>query len=302
LLQLATADAGRSEVSCEPFALDQLAADIESIMRPIADGKRLKLDVNWQSTAQTMPRFDEWRLRQIALNLVSNAVRYTNEGRVDVELIYDGRQMLLRVTDTGIGIAPEFQETIFEPLNRGALHGREGAGLGLSIVRQLVDQMGGKIAVQSALGVGSRFQVSLPQTDSSAPAAGVSSEPELRLPNRRILIIDDDSDVADMLVWSLGEVGFQVRALYDPMPVDAVVKEFSPGLLIVDIELGARSGLAITQDLRVKRFAGSIIVYSGASDAATQQAAKTAGADLFLAKPVDMPKFLAWMKKLLPTA
>ncbi len=304
LLHLAAADNNNAPLQSHPFALDQLADDIESIMRPMADSKRLRLSVDWQSTAQKMPVFDDLRLRQILLNLVSNAVRYTREGRVDVELMYDGEQLIARVTDTGIGIAPEFHDSIFEPLNRGAQQGCEGAGLGLSIVRQLVEKMGGKITFQSAVGIGTRFQVLVPEQTPSenVPPVTDRAEPPLRIRSERVVIVDDDPDVAEMLVWSLHEVGFVPRLMHDPDAVYQHVAEQPPGLMIIDVDLGMRSGLAVTQELRLRGYTGSIIVFSGANNTNTRQAAKAAGADAFLAKPLDMPKFLSWMKRLLPSS
>lgn len=302
LLHLAAADNGSAPLLAHPFALEQLAEDVESIIRPMADGKRLRLNVDWHSTVQKMPVFDDLRLRQILLNLVSNAVRYTREGKVDVELRYDGDRLTMRVTDTGIGIASEYQETIFEPLNRGAQQGCDGAGLGLSIVKQLVEQMGGTIALQSAVGVGTRIQIVLPERAAAVEPVAARTEPSLRIQSERVIIVDDDPDVAEMLVWSLHEIGYLPQLMHDPAALLARVAEQPPGLIIIDVDLGVRSGLAVTQELRLSGYTGSIIVFSGANNTNTRQAAKAAGADAFLAKPLDMPKFLAWMKRLLPGA
>lgn len=286
------------------FGLDELIADIDAIVRPMADGKGLTLAVQAQAEVAHAPCYDPVKIHQVLLNLLGNSVRYTpTGGRVEASLHWDGGELRLTVTDTGIGIAPEYQQRVFEPLNRGAQQGKEGAGLGLSIVRQLVDSMGGSIALQSAVGVGTRVEVRLPQAPPSAggeAAPSAQGEPELKLANRRVLIIDDDPDICELLLWSLREAGYAPEILHDPAHALERVRVLEPGLAIIDVDLGLRSGLAVTQELRLAGFRGAIVVFSGAADHRTRRAAERAGADGFLAKPLEMGRFVDWMKRLIP--
>lgn len=306
LLQLASASSGDAGLQRRPFDLTDMAADIESIIRPMADGKGLKLQVQASNAIERMPVYDDLKLRQILINLLSNAVRYTPSGRVVAALEFDGARLLLSVSDTGIGIAPEYQQRVFEPLNRGAQQGCEGAGLGLSIVRQLVEQMGGSIKLSSAVGVGSRFEVTLPEsappTREQPALAPVSDEPALLLPSNRVLIVDDDPDICDLLLWSLRDIGYEPTVLANPHEVVQRTQLLQPGLVVIDVDLGAQSGLALTQELRLRNYAGAIIVYSGAADTRTRQSAQKAGADAFLPKPLDLRRFLTWLTRLLPAS
>lgn len=306
LLQLASiGQADGPFLQRRPFDLEQLAVDVETVIRPMAQGKGLRLSVQASSHIERMPYFDDLKLQQILINLLSNAVRYTSSGRVEARLDFDGEQLQIDVSDTGIGIAPEYQTRVFEPLNRGAQQGCEGAGLGLSIVKQLVDQMGGRLLLESAVGVGSRFSIVLPEAiaDAGKPAAStptLGDDPPLKLRNRRVLIVDDDPDICELLKWSLRDIGYQPEILADPTLVLARAAELNPGLLLIDVDLGLRSGLAIAQELRLQHFAGALVVFSGAADTRTRQAAERAGADAFLAKPLNLRRLLAWMRGILP--
>lgn len=300
LLELARQGHPEAEMQRHAFALADLAADVELIVRPMADGKGLDLQVTANSSAARLPFFDQVKLHQILVNLISNAVRYTPSGQVRTEISWDGEAIDLVVTDTGIGIAAEYHQRVFEPLNRGAQQGREGAGLGLSIVRQLVESMAGDIRLSSAPGVGTRVHVHLPE-QSQEPIPRVLSatgdEPALQLRNPRVLIVDDDVDICELLQWSLREIGYVTDTLQDAEQLHARAKGFDPGLIIIDVDLGTRSGLLLTQELRLSKYSGSIIVFSGASDARTRAAAVKAGATGFLAKPLDMRRFMRWMQQ-----
>lgn len=306
LLQLASIGQGDGlYLQRRPFVLEQLAADADTIVRPMASGKGLQLAVQASSSIERMPYFDDLKLQQILINLLSNAVRYTISGRIEANLVFDGTQLRIDVSDTGIGIAPEYQKRIFEPLNRGAQQGCEGAGLGLSIVKQLVEQMGGSLQLESAVGVGSRFTIVLPEAiaEEAKPAAStLGDEPPLTLKNNRVLIVDDDPDICELLQWSLRDIGFEPEILGDPTQVLARVAAFKPGLVLIDVDLGVRSGLAIAQELRLQHYPGALVVFSGAADTRTRKAAEKAGADAFLAKPLDLRRLLAWMRGLLPAA
>jgi two-component system, sensor histidine kinase len=285
------------------FDLAALAVEIEDMIRPMTEGKGLALTVTAESSVEGLPCLDDIKLRQILVNLLSNAVRYTRQGRVSAELQFDGQRLSMVVADTGIGIAPEYQQRVFEPLNRGAQQGKDGAGLGLWIVRQLVQRMGGEISLQSVPGVGTRIAVSLPEAPTETPVdkPGIAEEaPPVHLANRRVLVVDDDPDICQLLLWSLRETGYEPEALPDAEQAVERVRAEAPGMVIVDVELGTRSGLALTQELRLAGYKGTIVVFSGAVDTRIRQSAHRAGADAFLPKPLDLKRMLEWLRSQLP--
>jgi signal transduction histidine kinase len=303
LLEMAGDANGELVLATRAFDLSALAADMDEMIRPMTEGKGLALIVSAQSTVERLPVYDDIKLRQILVNLLSNAVRYTRQGRVSAELQFDGQRLSMVVADTGIGIAPEFQQHVFEPLNRGAQQGRDGAGLGLWIVRQLVLRMGGEISLHSVPGVGTRIAVTLPEAPAEAPAEPVAvaeEAPPVHLANRRVLVVDDDPDICQLLLWSLRETGYEPEAIADADQAVERVRANAPGMVIVDVELGTRSGLALTQELRLAGYKGTIVVFSGAVDTRIRQSARRAGADAFLPKPLDLKRMLDWLRSQLP--
>jgi signal transduction histidine kinase len=164
LLSFARLDAGRDELHLQEVDACTLVREVAAVVEPLAADRSLAFcrDV----PAAPLPlRTDPDRLRQVLLNLVGNAVKYTREGEVRLELCAEGGRAVFHVRDTGIGIAPEHLEKIFEPfwqVDPGQRAADGGTGLGLSVVRRMVRLLGGEIAVESEPGRGSTFTVRLP--------------------------------------------------------------------------------------------------------------------------------------------
>jgi PAS domain S-box-containing protein len=166
LLSFARLDAGREEIRMQTVDLRDIASDVAAVMQPLADARGLRLQVPLPNEAVTM-RTDPDKLRQVLLNLVGNAVKYTSQGEVELA-ISDGTEqdVTVRVRDTGVGIAGEHLARIFEPFWQADPMQRNrdgGTGLGLSVVQRLVAMLSGTIHVASASGAGSTFTVTLPR-------------------------------------------------------------------------------------------------------------------------------------------
>jgi signal transduction histidine kinase len=164
ILTFSRLNAGREEVLLESVDLCALVREAAEIVSPLAASRGLALHVRTPDPGATVVT-DAPKVRQILLNLLSNAVRFTDTGEVDVELELDHAAAVLRVRDTGIGIAPEHAEQIFEPfsqITQSLTSHRGGTGLGLTVSRQLVHLLGGEVRLASTLGQGTTFTVSLP--------------------------------------------------------------------------------------------------------------------------------------------
>ena len=172
VLDLAKVEAGRMDFDLTPIALPELLHEIVAAQRGHAQKKNLSLDLNEEQLPPTIFA-DAARLRQILLNLTSNALKFTDHGNVTVRasLDPDGRRVRIEVQDSGIGIRPEEQGLVFEKFRQSAAfltRNHEGTGLGLTLAKQLVEHMGGEIGVTSTPGVGSTFHVVLPATNDEA--------------------------------------------------------------------------------------------------------------------------------------
>jgi signal transduction histidine kinase len=166
LLDQAQIEAGRITVNMMGFEPAELIEDLQSVMSVLAEQKKLELVC---SIADDVPRrliSDRHRLHQILVNLVGNAIKFTKQGKISVDVFrQESDQWVLRVSDTGPGIPEEAQAYIFEPFRQvdgSATRHHEGSGLGLSIVKQLANLLGGEITLQSTAGQGSTFTVTLP--------------------------------------------------------------------------------------------------------------------------------------------
>ncbi|MGH7503536.1 MAG: ATP-binding protein [Longimicrobiales bacterium] len=163
VLSFSRADAGQDRLQIEPVRLDVAVGDAVALIRPAADGKGLAVKVQAQDNA--VIETDGGRLSQILNNLLTNAVKFTAEGELDVDARIDGDQAVIRVTDTGIGIAAEYHGRIFDPfwqVDQGHARQFGGTGIGLGVARHLARVLGGRVDVQSQLGAGSTFVLRIP--------------------------------------------------------------------------------------------------------------------------------------------
>ncbi|HEX7117661.1 MAG TPA: ATP-binding protein [Longimicrobiales bacterium] len=168
ILSFSRVEAGKEELRAERFDLRRLVRDVAAITAPLAEEKGLRFEVRAPDTPVEVES-DAGKLRQILLNLLSNAVKFTDEGEIVLAAEVREEQIVIRIADTGIGIAPQYHEKIFDPfwqVEQGATRRAEGTGLGLSVARRLAQLLGGDVAVKSAPGAGSTFTVRLPRGSS----------------------------------------------------------------------------------------------------------------------------------------
>jgi len=248
---------------------------------------------------------DERRLRQALLNLLGNAVKFTDTGSVTLRAgseFLPGSLVRLRfeVEDTGTGIAPEAQDKIFLPFEQaGDINRRSGgAGLGLAISRVLALKMNGTISVQSALGRGScfRFEIVAPAIqDRAGMRSFESSIIGYEGPRRRVLVVDDTETNRTLLADFLSGLGFEMQLASDGVQGMAQALAFKPDLILMDLEMPVLSGpLAIRQLRDLPEFEGvSVIGLSASATEAAREAFLGAGANAFLAQPISFAKLLA---------
>lgn len=298
---------GRGEAApalLNPVAVDlpALAGDLDAMFRPLAEDKRLGFAIELGDVPKAA-LFDEIKLRQVLINLLSNALRYTLRGEVRARIDRSGAQLLLEVRDTGIGVPADARERIFTPFNRGGQNGSKGAGLGLSIVRRLVEQMHGSLELESELGIGSTFRVLLPPlgqaTAGEAPARNEkpAGADELWLKGYRAVVLDDDPDVSGLLALLLGDLGFEVEVLHEAAQAVARVREAPPHVLLVDVELPGLSGNAAVYQLRAQGYAGRIVTLSATATEEARAAALAAGADFYITKPLNLEQFVRVLQR-----
>ncbi len=299
-LDTETAQAGRLAVHAQPFDACRLARDLVLLARPEAAAKGLELTLHVEDGLDVRGGGgaaigDTLRTRQVLSNLIGNAVKYTTRGRIEVRIQRASATTIrIEVADTGPGLSAEELDRAFEPFNRIARTGVgvSGAGLGLSLSRELAKLMGGAITGQSALGVGSRFSLDLPFDAHAAPAPDISEPAAMAIAGRplRILIAEDDSLNAAMLRAVLEQLGHQVAHVVDGRRAVDLAQVCDFDLIMVDgrmPELGGAEAITALRALPTAVAALPIIAVIG-GDIDEARACDEAGADAVLRKPVSV--------------
>jgi signal transduction histidine kinase/CheY-like chemotaxis protein/streptogramin lyase len=293
-LDLARIESGRLELELQPFSVRQLVDEVRGLMEPLAGHRGLSFSVEIGLIGDVTANGDVTRLRQILLNLIGNAVKFTERGLVVLKLTTLGTHKGLRfeVADTGPGINAEQRERLFQRFEQGEsarTHSRYGgSGLGLAICQELAMAMGGHIEVVSRLGAGTRFIVDLPlrwvPTDIAATDATL--RPLASVAPRRILLVEDDSTVAEVIAGLLRAQGHTI--VHAPHGLAALTEttEHDFDLALLDLDLPGLDGLALARQLRLFGHAMPLIAVTARSDEQAEPAAREAGFDAFLRKPV----------------
>lgn len=245
LLDFERIEAGRLSIHRESFALGELLEGLLASMRPAAEEKGLKLELETRNIPSLFYS-DKDRLRQVLANLLTNAIRYSDAGTVKLEAWNESGQLHLKVSDQGLGMSPEQLEKIFEPFHQvDASHTRErgGVGLGLAIVTRLVGLLRGQIAVTSKLGQGSQFSLSFPLDDGMAALLPRGNGPE-------ILVVDDQVDYLEVIHHELSEAGFRVSVANSGESALALLRDWIPSLVLLDIMMPEMNGWEVLRQLR----------------------------------------------------
>jgi signal transduction histidine kinase/CheY-like chemotaxis protein len=272
------------------WSIAELGADVESIIRPQAELKGLALEVQLVDLEAQPVAMDRVRLQRILVNLVTNAVRYTQAGRILVHIELLASSLRLEVQDTGVGIERAYHDSVFDAHNAGAQQGRLGAGLGLSIVRTLVKELDGTIMLESEPGIGTTVMVTIPLA-SSAVDDGCAPGCLLELPglsSGRVLVVDDDPTVTELMGMIIESTGLDAHMTNDPARALDLMRSVDPGLILIDHRMGAWDGISLIGQFRQAGYTGTVIMLSGDSGDDLRHAARQAGADLCLRKPLNV--------------
>jgi signal transduction histidine kinase/CheY-like chemotaxis protein len=298
LLDVSRIVAGRLEIDRSVVSpVEPLHAALEAI-RPDAARRRLHVQLEIERDSPAVLG-DPQRLQQIVSNLLTNAVKFTPlGGRIIVRLKRVGDQVELSVSDTGIGIAPEFLPHVFERFQQAASDAREvrsGLGIGLAIVQQLVRLHGGRVSVASeGLGRGSTFTVTLPIADGAVNSLAVTDQPPLasapqprRLEAVRVLLIDDDQETLRVVRAMLENAGARVETALSAAEARSRLSVFHPTVLVSDIAMPMEDGLAFLRSLRASQLTVPAIALTARARRGDADEARAAGFNMYMQKPVQ---------------
>jgi len=307
VLDLSKIEAGRIELYPIDFNLSEFIRGLTDLFKLRAYQKGLTFVYESLSPLPLVIHADDKRLRQILINLLGNAFKFTHQGQVSLTIGYQAGFMRFQVVDTGIGIAAADLEKIFLPFQQvgDKQYQAQGTGLGLPITKKLVEMMQGKISVESCLGQGSTFWMELPLAEvSSCVKASSASEWQVigfKEAPRKILVIDDQRENRFVMIHLLTPLGFQVSEAKNGQEGLGKVMEFSPDLVITDLVMPVMDGFELTRQLRsLAEFRNLPIIASSASVFDRhKQASLAAGCNAFLPKPFQTESLLELLQELL---
>jgi len=293
ILDLSKIEAGRMELALESLSVQSAFAEVLSVMQPLADKKSQQLSANVEPGLAV--RADSTRFKQVLMNLLGNAVKFTpNGGRIELAARPIGGGIRVEVRDNGPGIPPAEQQRIFEAFYRLRESGKksEGTGLGLAITQRLVELHGGQLGLDSQLGQGSCFHFTLP----TAPALRETLARKIEIATKstapaRVLVIEDDRITAQLIQSQLVSAGYQVTLCEEPQRALEIAAQLQPSAITLDIVMKPKNGWEVLVQLkRDPRTAGIPLIVVSIVDQPSM--GTLLGADEYLVKPVDKTTLL----------
>lgn len=300
LLDIARIAEGKVELRQEPLHLSLVVEQAVQMAAP--NIKARHHDFKSAIAGALWIKGDAARLMQIVVNLLNNSAKYTEHGgRIWLDVEQNAGQAVIRVSDSGIGIPPDMLPHIFHLFTQGewsAGDSRRGMGIGLALVRKLVELHGGTIKASSdGLNKGSEFEVRLPLLPTSEIATVEAAQERAAVPSpsadsapRRILIVDDNVDVAMSLGMLLGAQRHEVRVAYDGPAALKTAKDFRPEAILLDIGLPQMDGYQVARQLREQPESKDLLIVAltGYGQDDDRRRAEAAGVDIHLLKPVTL--------------
>jgi len=288
ILDLSKIEAGRMELALESLTVEGAFGEVVSVMQPLVDKKAQLLSAHAEPGLTV--RADSTRFKQVLMNLLGNAVKFTpNGGRIELAARLADGKVRVEVRDNGPGIPPDEQKRIFEAFYRLRESGKksEGTGLGLAITQRLVELHGGELGLDSHLGQGSCFYFSLPAT----PSVRESLARKIEIASRstvptRVLVIEDDRVTAQLIQSQLTSAGYQVTLCEEPQNALDIAAQLQPSAITLDIVMKPKNGWEVlTQLKRDPRTADIPLIVVSIVDQPSM--GTLLGADEYLVKPVD---------------
>lgn len=300
ILDDASLDAGKVELINQDFDLYALLADLSAMMAPMAAEKGVAFAVRLDDDVPGIVHADEVRLRQILINLLGNAVKFTEEGSVELLVAHNDGRLVVTISDTGPGISLEDQERVFQAFERGEQKQHAGAGLGLSITLQLVKLMGGDVSLDSARGEGCTVSVHIPvveghdaDTDSSGILPVLGEDTRAAKPIS-VLICDDDDDMIALMEHYLHRSGYGLITSHDTAEAIQKALKFDPDLVLMDCNVPGVGGVVAAKVLRDRGFNKPIVALTASKLDAEEQEVFSH----FFRKPAPMQDLLEEIKRL----
>jgi CheY-like chemotaxis protein len=306
VLDLSKIEAGKMELYLETFELPRLIEEVVSTVQPLVEANANILDVSWADELGSM-HADLTKVRQGLLNLLSNAAKFTEGGRIRLDaarqVVDGGAWVIFRVSDTGIGMSPEQMDRLFQAFSQADVSTTRrygGTGLGLAITKHFCQMMGGDIAVESELGEGSIFTIRLP-VDVAEPQAeqgGLADTPFEPPPEGAgtVLVVDDEPSACDLVQRILSKEGFRIETAFDGEEGLRLARKLHPDAITLDVLMPGMDGWTMLTTLKTDPDLADIpvIMLTIVDDKSKGYAL---GASEYMVKPINRERLVAILDK-----
>ncbi|MEA2647104.1 MAG: hypothetical protein QOE92_2187 [Chloroflexota bacterium] len=289
VLDMSKIEAGRMDLMLEEFVVDAAFREVFTVVKSLAGRKGIELSVLVEPEDLTVYA-DKGKVKQVLYNLLSNAIKFTPEGGsifVDGKLRKDANDLLVTVTDTGVGIPSEHIDKIWGEfyMIQGEHQKQKGTGLGLALVKKLVELHGGAVEVSSEENKGTTFSFTVPMQGGAAERDQVS---------KLILVVEDNPSNLELTRMVLSGGGFRVEAAIDGQEGLLKAKELQPALILMDLQLPGIGGLEVTRSLKLDPETANIKVVALTANAmkGAREEALQAGCVGYITKPIDVKRFV----------
>ncbi|MBE9006772.1 response regulator [Fortiea sp. LEGE XX443] len=299
ILDLSKIEANQLEVQQEEVNVPELCRNVLSLVKEKAANKGLKLRLELDPTVKTLVA-DPLRLKQMLLNLLFNAVKFTQTGAVGLQVLPQDATVHFTVWDTGIGISKINQAQLFQPyfqIANSVTSRDEGTGLGLVVTRKLAEIHGGSVEVESEVNSGSRFTIILPikpvmdMSDKADEEDIAPSSPLAFSTNSEILLVEDDLSNGELMQTYLKRLGYCVTWSKNATQMWSILSQLQPGVILIDVQLPDENGLNVVQQLRQQPQYQMIPVIAQTAMAmkGDRETCLAAGVNEYISKPIDLP-------------
>jgi len=296
----ASLDAGQVELRQRDFDMRNLLDDVAAMMAPLAAEKGLSFATFVDPDLPGLVRADDVRLRQVLINLLGNAVKFTVDGGVKLTATYNNQRLVMTVSDSGPGISIADQERVFDAFERGSSQAETGAGLGLTITLRLVELMHGEVSLDSMPGEGCTVSVHVPmraaEAETPEPAAVLPTPTKEAIATKpvSILVCDDDADMIALLEHYLHRSGYGLITSSDSAEAIDKALKFEPDLVLMDCNVPGVGGVVAARVLRERGFDKPIVALTASRLGDDDKSAFTR----FFRKPAPMQELLKEIKRL----
>jgi len=308
ILDLSKIEANQLDVQWETVNVQTLCSNVFALLKEKAANKNLKLRLEVDANITTLVA-DSLRLKQMLLNLLFNALKFTTTGSVGLKVAVKGEFMYFTVWDTGEGISKEDQTELFQPyfqIANAACDRDEGTGLGLAVTRKLVEIHSGWLKVESKVNQGSRFTIVLPLTQKEGVGGDEGVETFLKnvstevggnggnlncISSSKILLVEDDLPNAKVIKTYLEKLGYQVTWVKNAAEMWQVITQLQPAVILMDVYLPDENGLKLVQQLRENQQYKTIPILAQTAMAmkGDRETCLAAGVNDYISKPIDLP-------------